>query len=269
MYFDGNITFKGTTSGSLGVIVSSMPKMQHSTVKATEYDIPLRDGIQYSSWRNRTDAQITVKFAIVKDSNTAYIQTLRATRQWLEGTGQLKLGNNPDVYYNVKKVEITDETMYTLSTGELEATFTVEPFEYLSTDTVIDEEIATSASKTITVSNDGDLCKPLVIITPYMPQLNLLGTNKVKIQVDSGTEVYYQYFSTSDVSHRVVCYSDSNLMFTYSESEGSTYPTENYITSHNYDDLWVPHGTHDIKITNSGSNYSTKVKILLRKGYAI
>lgn len=277
MYFNGNITFKGITSGSLGVIVSSMPKMQHSTVKATEYDIPLRDGIQYSSWRNRTDAQITVKFAIVKDNNTNYIQTLRATRQWLEGTGQLILDNNPDVYYNVKKVEITDEEMYTLSSGELEATFVVEPFEYMRTDTEIEVEIGNDEdghfieSRTVTINNEADLCKPLIVTTPFIyGALYVEAKFGAKIQIDSNTEARIEYMSGIGDAVTKVAYCDTNLMYTYIVQDGIASNAESKFITHNYDDLWVPHGNHDIKLTCVGDiSVTTKVLIKLRKGYAI
>lgn len=277
MYFNGNITFKGVTSGSLGIIVSSMPKMQHSTVKATEYDIPLRDGIQYSSWRNRTDAQITVKFAIVKDNNTSYIQALRATRQWLEGTGQLILDNNPDVYYNVKKVEITDEEMFTLSSGELEATFVVEPFEYMRTDTEIEVEIGNDEdghfieNRTVTINNEADLCKPLIVTTPFIyGALYEEAKFGAKIQVDSNTEAQIEYMSGIGEAVTKVAYCDTNLMYTYIVQNGITSNAESKFLTHNYEDLWIPHGNHDIKLTYVGDiNVTTKVLIKLRKGYAI
>lgn len=260
MYFNGNITFKGTTSGSLGVIVSSMPKMQHSTVKATEYDIPLRDGIQYSSWRNRTDAQITVKFAIVKDNNTNYIQTLRATRQWLEGTGELILDNNPDVYYNVKKVEITNEEMFTLSSGELEATFVIEPFEYLRASTILQQVINKNTSGTRVfrdVSNAGDVCKPFIEFKKGSSD-----TISFEITVDNEKQIN---FTLNDASTTVYC--DSNLMFTYN-SQGNKEPL---FLTHNYDDLWLPNGVHEIDVFHNSANASEdgEITIDLREGYAI
>lgn len=272
MYFDGNVTFKGVTSGSLGIKVSSMPKMQHSTVKATEYDIPLRDGIQYSSWRNRTDAKITVKFAIVKDNNRDYIQTLRATRQWLEGTGELILDNNPDVYYNVKKVEITDEEMYTLSSGELEATFVVEPFEYMIDDTVIEEVIEFDADPiTLTVVNDGDLCKPLIKAEPQLEPPEVTTSRfGAKIKIDNLDNSQIEFPSGPPI-HPNIAYIDTDLMYTY----GNVYHEgvlnfERYFT-HDYDSLWIPSGSHTITLEPSTNavEHKTKVTIYLRRGYAI
>lgn len=276
MYFNGNITFKGTTSGSLGVIVSSMPKMQHSTVKATEYDIPLRDGIQYSSWRNRTDAQITVKFAIVKDNNTNYIQTLRATRQWLEGTGVLILDNNPGVYYNVKKVEITDEEMFTLSSGELEATFVVEPFEYMRTDLEFEQIVPHTTSPLenpiiVRVNNDGDLCKPLINITPLASEEVTTAYNfGVGLTIDEEPESMIVYPSKVGTGLTTYAYCDTSLMYTYLTNGTTVTLGEEYFTQHNYEDLWIPNGSHDIRFMNVAlNNYSTKVNIKLRKGYVI
>lgn len=276
MYFDGNITFKGTTSGSLGVIVSSMPKMQHSTVKATEYDIPLRDGIQYSSWRNRTDAQITVKFAIVKDNNIAYIQALRATRQWLEGTGVLILDNNPGVYYNVKKVEITDEEMFTLSSGELEATFVVEPFEYMRTDTEFEQIVPHTTSPhenpiIVRVHNDGDLCKPLISITPLASgEVTTAYNFGTTLTIDEEPDCVIVYPSKVGTGLTTYAYCDTSLMYTYLTNGTTVTLGEEYFTQHNYEDLWIPNGTHDIRFTNVAlNNYSTKVNIKLRKGYVI
>lgn len=269
MYFDGNVTFKGVTSGDLGIIVSSMPKVIHSTVKTTEYDIPLRDGIQYSKFRNRTDAQVTVKFAIVEDSNSDYVDVLRATRQWLSGTGNLILDNNPDVYYVVKKVEITDETSYTLTSAEIEATFTIEPFEYLLTDTVIERTIAYNSDPiTVEISNDGDLCRPIIMIKN---NTQMLGKYGAKIKVDSGDYATIEYMAGTEPAS-IEAYCDSNLMYTYSVNNGVKSNSESHF-SHNYEDLWIPNGTHTITIAKSSpsmiGNTSTKVEISLRKGYAL
>ena len=272
MYFDGNVTFKGTTSGSLGLIVSSMPKVKHSGVKVTEYDVPLRDGLQYSSYRNRTDAEISVKFAIIKGTNSDFITALRGARQWLEGTGQLKLDSNPDVYYNVKKVEITDETMYTLSSGEIEANFTVEPFEYLNTSTTITKLYGSNVSgnETVTVTNAGDICKPLVTIQFLNTSTQINGAITLTLNVDSGSNVTY---APLEHKNRPYFMSDTNLMYSWNQNAdaSNTAPQEEFFTTHNYDDLWVPHGTHDIKLTYSTiaiwGNY--KVSINLREGYAI
>lgn len=273
MYFDGNVTFNGITSSSLGLIVSSMPKVKHSGVKVTEYDVPLRDGMQYSSFRNRTDAEISVKFAIIKDTNSAFITALRGARQWLEGTGQLKIGNNPDVYYNVKKVEITDETMYTLSAGELEATFTVEPFEYLLNSTTITKSYQGSdsgTSETVQVTNSGDICKPLVTIQFINSSEQIIGNITLTLNVDTGSNVT---FTTLEHKNRPYFMSDTKLMYTWRQNAdaSSTSPCEDNFTTHNYDDLWVPHGTHDIKLTKTLTNIPGyyKINIDLREGYVI
>ena len=273
MYFNGNVTFKNISSGSLGITVSSMPKVNHSQVKATEYDIPERDGIQYSLWRNRTDATIVVSFAIIKSSNSAYITALRSVRQWLSGTGTLVLDNNPNVYYVVKKVEITDDTQHTVSAGEIEATFTVEPFEYLLNSTTITKSYQGSdsgTSETVQVTNSGDICKPLVTIQFINSSEQIVGNITLTLNVDTGSNVT---FTTMEHKNRPYFMSDTNLMYTWRQNAdaSSTSPCEDNFTTHNYDDLWVPHGTHDIKLTKTLTNIPGyyKISINLREGYAI
>lgn len=188
------ITFKGVTSATNKVIITTPPMITHSTLNTEEYTIPGRDGNLYGSNPYRSSAQIIVTMALATDrsfsSNVSKYQTQwRKVRQWLQGTGKLKIGDSPDSYFEVQKVTINTDERVILNYGNLEVAFTVFPYEFLET--------GDSAASSYT--NDGD---------PSMPLYKLVGSGSGVLTVNGNT-MNYTIDSTG------VLYIDTRRMIAY------------------------------------------------------
>lgn len=153
-------TFKNITSASKGVIVTEPPQITHAEQIRDVYDIPGRNGRLYGADVYRGDAIITIKMAlVVNDAAASNYQTARrAVEQWLQGDGKLAIGDTNDSYYKVKQVNIVNDQRRVVHYGNIEANFTVEPYEYLTSG----DAGLTSYS---TITNPGDEACPLYKIS--------------------------------------------------------------------------------------------------------
>ena len=157
MAFNGTITFKGVSSSSYPLTITTPPSIIHPELFTEEYTIPGKDGTLYGVSPYRGSAQIIVTMALVKKgftNNVAdYIKEYRKVRSWLQGTGKLKIGDAPDSYYEVQKVSISGDERTVVQYGTIQVTFIVYPYEFLdSGDTGV-----TSTP----ITNDADVCAPL------------------------------------------------------------------------------------------------------------
>lgn len=160
MYFNGAIKFKNILSSSYGLIVTEPPLIEHSKIITEEYSVPGKDGSLYGQDTYRSNAFITVKMELVKPSyetgytSASYQEARRNIWTWLQGTGNLEIGDVSDSYYEVKKVEITTDERTLVNYGKLEVKFTVYPCEFLKTPTIEDYTINPSTTDTITLNTD-------------------------------------------------------------------------------------------------------------------
>lgn len=162
MVYNGDIKFRGTSSKAYPLIITTPPQIIHPDILTEEYRIPGRNGTLYGANPYRSSAQITVEFALVADEGltggvSKYQTAYRQVKQWLQGTGKLIIGDAADSYYEVQKVSITTDSRVILRYGTLQATFTVYPYEFLTSG-----DTATGAG---TVTNSGDEAYPLYKLT--------------------------------------------------------------------------------------------------------
>lgn len=192
------ISFKNVTSKSKNVIITSPPIITHSTLNTEEYTIPGRDGTLYGSEPYRSSATITVRMALATDrsfsSNVAKYQTQwRAVRSWLQGTGKLIIGDAPDSYFEVQKVEITTDERVILNYGILEVTFTVFPYEFMNS--------GDSAASSYTNNHDDSM--PLYKLTGSGAGVLTVNGNTMSYNIDSTGTLYID-------TRRMIAYNGSN-----------------------------------------------------------
>lgn len=226
MAYNGDIKFKGTSSGAFPLIITEPPQVIHSALITEEYQIPGRDGVLYGSNPYRGSAQISVKMAL-KTSQTitgnvsAYKTAYRQVMQWLQGTGNLVIGDSQDSFYEVQKIEITTDQRIVLQYGELEVLFTVYPFEFLNTGN-------TAVSSYSSLANDGDECAPLYRIT---------GTGSGSLTVNGHTMTFSA--NTGEL------YIDIRRKIAYNANGVN----QNSVISGDYDDMRLQHGTNSISVS--------------------
>lgn len=162
MAYNGNITFKGVSSKTYPLTITTPPQITHPQITVDEYNIPGRMGTLYGTVQSKGSAQITISFALVASDTftnnvSAYASSFRQVRQWLQGTGKLIIGDAPDAYYEVQKVDIITDERTILRYGKLQVAFTVYPFEFLTSG-----ETAIAGG---TITNSGSEAYPLYKIT--------------------------------------------------------------------------------------------------------
>ena len=225
MAYNGDIKFKGTSSTTYPLIITTPPQVTHSELFVDEYQIPGKNGTLYGANPYRGSATITVSFALVAedgltDGVSKYQTSYRSVRQWLQGTGKLIIGDSTDSYYEVQKVVIATDERAILRYGNLQAVFTVYPFEFLNSgDTAIDPGN--------TINNEGDQASPLYKIT---------GTGSGTLTVDTKTMTYTVDGELWIDTRRYIAY----------DALGAN---KNSVLAGDYDDLKLDTGTHSISAT--------------------
>jgi phage-related protein len=225
MFYNGDIKFKGESSKAHPLIITTPPTVSHSELIAEEYQIPGRNGILYGANPYRGSATISVKFALVADEGfqegvSKYATAYRSTRQWLQGTGQLIIGDTPDAFYEVQKVEIASDERLILRYGELEAVFTIYPYEFLTSG----EDALESYAE---VENPGDTASPLYKIT---------GTGSGTLTVNGNQMAYTSAGELYIDTRRFIAYDDNG-------------DNRNKYLNGDYEGLRLQHGTNEITIT--------------------
>ena len=178
MAFNKNITFKGTSSTTYPLVITTPPSISHAEIVNEEWQIPGRDGVLYGTDPYRGNAVITVNMALVAQPGftnnvSKYQIAYRQVRSWLQGTGKLILGDSPDSYYEVLKVTFATDERTVLRYGTLQVQFTVYPYEFLSSG-----DTGVGAG---TLANPGDLASPLYKIS---------GTGSGTLTVHGNTMTY-------------------------------------------------------------------------------
>lgn len=281
------------TSDYTNIWVANIPQIQPSETERDRYTIPQRDGDMLSAYYRRTSAYIEVTFhalnilqnrRIIKSVFCNQINEVLKTSITFPTISIINRVNGVDSYdsyFNIKNAVITEEELRDGDYGRVTIQYEVEPFEYMRTDTEFEQIVPHTTSPLenpiiVRVHNDGDLCKPLINITPLASGKVTTAYNfGVGLTIDEESESIIVYPSKVGTGLTRYAYCDTSLMYTYL-TNGTTVTLdtvtlgEEYFTQHNYEDLWIPNGTHDIRFMNVAlNNYSTKVNIKLRKGYVI
>ena len=126
-----SITFNGKTEREAGLIVRERPSVPAPIFDSDVYDIPGRDGDLYEFPGTVSDILISVELGYVVSVKEWQVQWRKA-RQWLldRGDMKLRLSDDPQFYYKVKKVTLTDSEREYRTFGEFTAEFICEGYQY-------------------------------------------------------------------------------------------------------------------------------------------
>jgi phage-related protein len=226
MYYNGDIVYKNISSASFPLIITEPPQVIPSEKKCDIYDIPGMNGELVSSMMYRGNAQVRVKFALVPDGGTsAYRSALRQILPWLSGNGELVIGDDPDAFYEVQKVEIESDDRYVLKYGELSVLFTVYPYQFL-------ESGKSWISSPSTLQNNYDESRPVY---------SLSGSGHGTLTVNTKVMTFSLNLSNS-------LYIDTRRMITYDSNNNN----RSQSISGDYDDLMFNPGINNISISSAG-----------------
>lgn len=210
MHFNGAIKFNNTSSSTLGLVVTEPPQIEHSKILTEQYTVPGKDGNLYGQDSYRSDAYITVKMELVKPgyesgyTNASFQNARRSIWTWLQGTGNLEIGDVTDSYYEVKMVEITTDERVLVNYGKIEVKFTVYPCEFLKTASKVNYTI--SAGTTDTFSLTTDKSEPLYLLTNSGNSAGTVTINGTAISIEQNQSVNVDtrrriaYYNSTDKS---------------------------------------------------------------------
>ena len=224
MYYKGSITYKSISSNTYDLIVTNPPQVKHSEIRGDVYQIPYRNGELHSAKTYRGDAQIVITMALTKSTVADYVTRKRQIEHWLSGTGTLVTSDATDAYYEVKKVEITSDDRVLVNFGTIEVTFTVYPYEFLTSGNT--ETSATS------INNTYDVAMPLYKITGTANAEGVLTVNSktMNFKIPTGGTLYID-------TRRKIAYGDNNT-------------NASDKVSGDYEGLYLKSGSNTLSITN-------------------
>lgn len=171
--YKGYITFKNKASNSsdLKLIMTAPPLITHSEIRHDTFTIPGRDGDLFSKDTYRGNASVKVSFDLATTGAVGdYTTAMNKVYQWLQGTGNLIISDEPGAFYEVKKVIITTDQRTIVRYGKIDVEFVVYPYKFL--------DQSQQSTTALTIINNYDECYPLYeYIALYAGQTETLTVN--------------------------------------------------------------------------------------------
>lgn len=241
-----DIKYNGFRPSYFNCMLATIPKVVASEIREDRFTIPYRDGdLLGKSYRG--NAHVTFTIHMKRDESTLTAGTVsykEKVKQWLSKKSQLYIyenGSNPidRVYYEVFKTTFSNEFYKTKDYWRIDVDMEVYPFKFLLPNTTV--AIGTTA---ITVTNDGDLCKPIYTIPSTTAGNLVVNGYSFELLARTASQI------TID-SRRKIAYDPSNSNANLSQ----------YVNG-DYERLWLNNGSNSIQAPASGS-------VLLNKGLII
>lgn len=214
-----DITFKGLTPSNFNAWLATIPVITPSESIRTRQNVPAMDGTLLLMDTAYADATITFTLHTKRNDLNA---KMRQLRQWMSGTGKLKISDSTDSYYEVKETKLTivkkDETY-----GRLIVEMKVYPYEFL-------ESGDTDITSYSTVQNTAEPSKPIY---------KIVGNGSGKLTVN-GNEMTFTV-TTADNG----LFIDTRRMIAYNAAGQG----RDGVINGEYEGLWLNTGNNSISCT--------------------
>lgn len=240
-----DIKYNGYRPSAYNCMLATIPVLTQSEIREDRFTIPYRDGdLLGKSYRGNAHITFTIHMKRDESSTTAGNVTYKERiKRWLSQKGQLFIyenGSNPidRAYYEVLKTTFTEETYKKKDYWRLVVDMEVYPFKILLPNNSV--SIGTTA---VTVSNDGDVCKPTY-------QINSTAAGNLTVNG-------YNFVLKSRTVAGIVI--DTRRMIAYNPSNNSN--LSQYVDG-DYEKLWLPNGNSSIQAPASGVVYLNKGLII-------
>lgn len=220
-----DIDYNGTTGKMLGVAITTRPAIPVPQKRGEYVQVAGRDGSLFVSDGTYQDIQFEIQMNFVRAEHFWH-DTARRVRNWLSGSGILRLGNDPEWHYRVKNASSTQMDNISKKGAVFTASFVCEPFQYHDGGQVFMDVDQVSL-------NPFHECQPVYEIH---------GTGEFVLEVN-GNEVS----GTSDG----VAYIDTEKMIAYKDSQTRV------VTSGDFEGLYLKNGQNAISINNG---FTLKIK---------
>lgn len=221
--------YHGSTALSEGLYITDDIVIPTPEERYTEYTIPGRDGSLIYKEGTYPDISIKIPLCFLEKPEDVY-QRFGEIRRWLlfGDDNILKLSNQHESHYLVRRIEIDDHERSKLIKGTFNVKFTVQPYQYVDYG---DEAIA--------LTNE--------IYNPYCtshPIYEISGSGTCTLKVNGNT------FTTKPKGSMVI---DTDRMIAY-DSDGNSMNTA---VNGDYADLYLLPGTNTLSLS---SGFSVQIK---------
>lgn len=189
---------------SYRLCVVGRPPVPSPKLKYEEINIKGRNGSYYEKYGYEDiEYQLTFNYLEEPETGTFKLQ-MRKIRHWLYMATRLELSDEPDVYYEVKKVEIGDAENDIVEFGFFDVKFTLAPFAKIIENNPL-EYIKTASNLEVIFDNKS--------IVNSEPKIVIYGTGDCSIYVNGGEPIKFTGIDESIIidSERKLTYkTDSN-----------------------------------------------------------
>ena len=218
------IEFNGETSTFHNLKVQHRPDIPAPVKQIETIDIPGRDEpLTYIADVPYADIIISIEMGFMEREDRWGWQ-IRDAKNWLTGAGDLKLSDDPGVFYKVKNVELREFERTSRRIGQFEAQFVCSPYTYVY-------EGQSEKSLKDVAYNPYALCHPVYKIT---------GNGRCTLTVNGKT-------LTAEVGQNMTV--DTERMLAYRQ-DGML---QNTAVTGNYEDLYLIHGDNQISVSSGFS----------------
>lgn len=116
---------------SCGMIANRNAAAPGGNIVYEKYDVIGKDGDTYIRRRKRSDKPIS--FTLSYRTRGDWRDKITMIRHWIEDgeSNKLTMSKRPDYYRKVKKIELTEQEPESSYAGQVDITFTVDPYEYM------------------------------------------------------------------------------------------------------------------------------------------
>lgn len=205
---------------SYRLCIVGRPPVPSPKLKYEEINIKGRNGSYYEKYGYEDiEYQLTFNYLEEPETGTFKLQ-MRKIRHWLYMATRLELSDEPDVFYEVKKVEIGDAENDIVEFGFFDVKFTLAPFAKIIENNPL-EYIKTASNLEVIFDNKS--------IVNSEPKIVIYGTGDCSIYVNGGEPIKFTGINGSIIvdSERKLTYkTDSNgvHMNQSSKQSSNAYP---------------------------------------------
>ena len=215
-----DIFFNGAKAWDLGIAVATRPSVPPPQMRGSFVDVAGLDGSLLVTDNTYENIEIEIEMNFARKPEWLG-NTYRAAKNWLTGSGELILGDDPEVYYRVKMASVSDMERRTRFGADIKATFICDPFTYFL-----------SGKHKQSVEN--------VLLNPYYlakPIYHISGEGVCDLTVNGKT-------MRANVGQHLAI--DTEKMLSY-KNDGTL---NNADVTGDYEDLFLKNGENTITITN-------------------
>ena len=123
------IEYRGILSTTKGVAVTRRPNIPAPRRRGEFVDVAGRDGSLFVTDDTYEDIDIPVPLNFVR-APKYWMETYRDVKNWITGSGKLKMGDDPGWFYNCKNAYITNPKRVVRVGGTIDAHFICDPYQY-------------------------------------------------------------------------------------------------------------------------------------------